>query len=364
MKHATLKKINALSISLIIGFNSLAFSSVASIFTTADLPQKELLKRNSSSAALQKALQQFTAAAVAENQNIHSIMVVQHGNVVAEQWMGEGAPDKPHILNSVSKTFTATAIGFAVSDGLLSLDDSVISFFPNDLPDTLSENLKAMTVRDLLTMSSGHDTDPTSLVRKTDNLNWAKEFLSAPIMHKPGTYFCYNSLGTYMLSAIIQQKTGMKLVDYLNEKLFIPLNIEKPQWDESPQGINTGGWGLYLKTEDLAKMGQFLLQKGTWEDQQLLPASWIEEATTAKIDCYPAGMRPENVKLTKEDSDWVQGYGYQMWLCRHNGVRADGAKGQFIILLPEQDAVVVLTADLLDMQDEINLVWKYILPAL
>ena len=291
-------------------------------------------------------------------------MVLQNGNVIAEQWMGDGAPDKPHILNSVSKTFAATAIGFAVSDGLLSLDDTVISFFPNDLPDSISDNLKAMTIRDLLMMASGHDTDPTALIRNGDKPNWTYEFLNAPVIHQPGSYFCYNSLATYMLSAILQQTTGVKLVDYLNDKLFIPLEIEKPQWDESPQCINIGGWGLYLKTEDLAKMGQFLLQKGNWKGEQLLPASWIDEATTAQIDCYPAGMRPENLKLSKDKSDWIQGYGYQMWRCRHNGIRADGAKGQFIILLPEQDAVVVLTADLLDMQDEINLVWDYILPAL
>ena len=128
--------------------------------------------------------------------------------------------------------------------------------------------------------------------------------------------------------------------------------------------IRDSGWGLYLKTEDLAKMGQFFLQKGKWNDKQLLPESWIEEATTSKIASLPAGMRPENLKMKPKDSDWLQGYGYQMWRCRHNAVRADGANGQYIIILPEQDAVIAMTANIGDMQAEINLIWKYILPAL
>ncbi len=167
-----------------------------------------------------------------------------------------------------------------------------------------------------------------------------------------------------MLSAIIQKVTGEKVIDYLYPRLFRPLGIVGATWAESPQGINCGGWGLYLKTEDLAKMGQFFLQKGKWNDEQLLPESWIEEVTTSKIASLPAGMRPENVKMKPKDSDWLQGYGYQMWRCRHNAVRADGANGQYIIILPEKDAVIAMTANIGDMQAEINLIWKYILPAL
>ena len=167
-----------------------------------------------------------------------------------------------------------------------------------------------------------------------------------------------------MLSAIIQKETGEKVINYLYPRLFRPLGIVGATWEESPQGINCGGWGLYLKTEDLAKMGQFFLQKGKWNDKQLLLESWIEEATTSKIASLPAGMRPENLKMKPKDSDWLQGYGYQMWRCRHNAVRADGANGQYIIILPEQDAVIAMTANIGDMQAEINLIWKYILPAL
>ena len=295
-------------------------------------------------------------------------MIVQHGKVLKEQWLSEGDAKVPHVLNSVSKTFTATAVGFAVTEGKLKLTDKVISFFPDETPANPDENLKAMTVQDLLTMSSGHDVDPTGLVRKpeTKDSNWAAAFLGAPLKHKPGTYFCYNSLGTYMLSAIVQKVTGQKVIDYLYPRLFRPLGIVGAHWDESPQGINTGGWGLFVKTEDLAKMGQFLLQKGQWKGKQLLPASWIEDATSKHIECRPAGKTPEEVAKTMKvkDSDWLQGYGYQMWRCRHNCVRADGANGQYIILVPEKDAVIVTTANIGDMQSEINLIWKHLLPAL
>lgn len=322
------------------------------------------LPREETPQELVKGMKSFLAGIEKAKLNLHSIMIVQHGKIKAAQWLGEGAENKAHILNSISKTFTATAIGFAVAEGKLNVTDKVISFFPDKLPAEISPYLKEMEIRHLLTMSCGHDTDPTNRIRNQEGADWVQEFLATPVQHKPGTYFVYNSVGTYMLSAIIQKVTGQKVIDYLYPKLFRPLGIVGANWQESPQGINCGGWGLFLKTEDLAKMGQFILQKGKWEDEQLLPASWIEEATTSKIASLPSGMRPENLKMKKEDSDWLQGYGYQMWRCRHNGVRADGAGGQYIIILPDKDAVIIATADLGDMQGEINLIWKHILPCL
>lgn len=333
------------------------------ILTEQEKPAKPL-PRAKAPAGFSKAMANYLKAVKNSKQDLHSIMVLQHGKVLAEKWMGEGAADKPHILYSVSKTFTATAIGFAVSEGKLKVTDKVISFFPDKLPAEISPDLKEMSIQDLLTMSCGQDTDPTNSIRKQEGVDWVQEFLSVPVEHKPGTYFVYNSMGTYMLSAILQKVTGEKIVDYLSARLFQPLSIAYPRWDESPQGINCGGWGLYLTTEDMAKMGQLFLQNGVWEGKQLLPAAWIEEATTSKIASLPAGVRPENVKMKPEDSDWLQGYCYQMWRCRHNGVRADGASGQYIIILPEKDAVIAVTADIGDMQAELNLIWEYILPAL
>lgn len=315
---------------------------------------------------MDKAFGDYLRAVEKAGQDLHSVMILQHGKVVKERWMGEGDPRKPHVLNSVSKTFTATAIGFAVAEGKLKVTDKVISFFPDKLPAEVGPYLRELEIRHLLTMSSGHDVDPTALVRQegNENADWARLFLSAPLKHEPGTYFVYNSLGTYMLSAIIQKVTGEKVVDYLYPRLFRPLGIVGATWEESPQGINCGGWGLFLKTEDLAKMGQLILRKGMWNGERLLPESWIEEATASKIASLPAGVRPEELEMKPKDSDWLQGYGYQMWRCRHNGVRADGAYGQYIIVLPDKGAVIAMTANIGDMQAELDLVWKHILPAL
>ena len=324
------------------------------------------LERAEPSANLKTAMDGYLKAAEEQKLKVQSIMVLQHGKVLYEKWWNGGEPDKPHVLNSVSKTFTATAVGLAIQEGLLSLDDKLVSFFPDELPDSPSENLKNVTIKDLLTMNSGHDTAPgyPGADRKE---TWTSIFLSWPVKHKPGTFYCYNGLGTYMLSAILQKLTGQKVVDYLQTRLFNPLKIDPPHWDESPQGINKGGSGLYLKTEDLAKMGQMLLQKGEWFGQRILSEAWVNEATSKQVPCVPSWIRFDEVDksgLTPENSDWLHGYGFQMWRCRHNACRADGAGGQYIILIPEKDAVVVNTADLQDMQAELNLVWDYILPAL
>ena len=321
------------------------------------------IPRAEASQSLNTAFDNYLAAVAAAGQDLHSIMIVKDGKVVKEQWLSEGAPDKLHILNSVSKTFTATAVGFAIAEGKLSLSDKLVDIFPDKLPAEVSDNLKKVEVRHLLTMSAGHDTEP-SRRSMPEGADWVEAFLAHPFVHEPGTFFWYNSMGTYMLSAIVQKVTGEKVIDYLTPRLFEPLAIEGATWQESPQGINTGGWGLYLKTEDLAKMGQLILQGGKWNGQQLISSEWIAEATTKHIDCRPAGMRPEQITFKAEDSDWLQGYCYQMWRCRHGAVRADGANGQYIIVMPEQNAVIAMTANISDMQGEINLVWEHLLPAL
>ena len=155
-----------------------------------------------------------------------------------------------------------------------------------------------------------------------------------------------------MLSAIVQKVTGKTVLDYLTPRLFKPLGIEKPTWDESPQGISIGGYGLYLRTEDIAKFGQLYLQKGRWEGKQILPAKWVAQATARQVG---NGSNP--------DSDWEQGYGFQFWRCRHGAYRGDGKDGQFCIVLPEQDAVISITAKSTNMQAELNIVWNRLLPA-
>lgn len=298
----------------------------------------------------------FIDAVSKSKHELHSFIIVRHGKVIAESWWNPYRADLKHTLYSTSKSFTATAIGFAVTEKKLTVDDKVISFFPNDLPATISTNLAELRVKDLLSMSVGHEKENISFVGTSDN--WVKEFLNTPIKYQPGTKFLYNSPATYMLSAIVQKVTGQKVIDYLKPRLFDPLGIEGIDWEVDPKGINTGGWGLRLKTEDMAKFGQLFLQKGLWKGKQILPASWIEEASSMKIM-----QNPNATQAVKDSSDWLQGYCYQMWRCRNNAYRADGANGQYIIVLPEKDAVIAVTAEAPNMQGEINLIWKYLLPA-
>jgi hypothetical protein len=300
---------------------------------------------------------QFLDAASKSKTEFHSFMLLRHGNVIAEGWWNPYRADLKHTMYSCSKSFTATAVGFAVQEKKLSLNDKVVSFFPHELPDTVSKFLSELTVKDVLMMSDGQEPDPTGPVG-SKYTNWIKGFLATPIVHEPGSVFLYNSLGTYMLSAMVQKVTGEKIVDYLKPRLFQPLAINGMDWETDLQGINTGGWGLRLKTEDMAKFAQLFLQKGKWDGKQILPASWVEEASTMKIM-----QAPDALQSTRDSSDWLQGYCYQMWRCRHNAFRGDGAFGQFMIVMPEQDAVLAITAETPDMQEELNLVWKYLLPA-
>ena len=300
----------------------------------------------------------FLDSAATSRHEFHSFMFLRHGKVIAEGWWDPYKPDLRHTLYSTSKSFTSTAVGFAVSEKLLTVNDKVISFFPDQLPDSVSPFLADMTVKDLLTMSAGQSPEPTNAIRSSGP-DWVKSFLAYPVTSDPGTTFLYNSMATFMLSAIIQKVTGEMLIDYLKPRLFGPLGIEGMEWEISPDGYNTGGWGLLLKTEDMAKFGQLYLQKGMWNDRQVIPAGWVEEATTFKID-----QAPDALQSKKDSSDWMQGYCYQFWRCRNNAFRADGAFGQFIIVMPEKDAVIAITSESPDMQDEINMVWKYLLPAM
>jgi CubicO group peptidase (beta-lactamase class C family) len=318
-----------------------------------DLPRSTPEKEGVSAAAVS----QFIDAAAHGKTEFHSFMFLRHGKVIAEGWWNPYAPNLKHTLYSTSKSFTAAAVGFALTEKRLKLTDKVVSFFPDDLPSPVSPFLAELTVKDALMMSDGQAPDPTGTVVKDSN--WAKAFLAIPIVNEPGTKFLYNSTGTYMLSAIVTKVTGQKVIDYLRTRLFEPLGITDEDWETSPQGANTGGWGLRLKTEDMAKFGQLYLQGGKWKDKQILPAAWVKEATTMKIM-----QDPDAPQAKKDSSDWLQGYCYQMWRCRHDGVRADGAFGQYIIMLPDKDAVIAITAETPNMQEEINLVWQYLLPAM
>jgi CubicO group peptidase (beta-lactamase class C family) len=285
---------------------------------------------------------------------VQGFMLLRHGNVAAEGWWAPYAPHYAHSLYSLSKSFTSTAIGLAVNEGRLTVDDPVLKFFPDDVPPNPGSNLKSMRVRHLLSMNTGHKEDTTRAVFLSGEENWARVFLSLPVDHQPGTWFVYNTAATYMLSAIITQLTGESLLDYLRPRLFDPLGIENPAWEVDPRGINIGGSGLHIKTEDIARFGQMYLQKGMWQGRRIVPEGWIAEATKATSDN----------SNTQTNPDWTMGYGYQFWRCRHNAYRGDGAFGQYCIILPEQDAVLTMISGVQDMQVVLDKVWEHLLPAM
>jgi CubicO group peptidase (beta-lactamase class C family) len=295
----------------------------------------------------------FVNAIEQNNCELHSFMLLRHGRVVAEGWWSPYTPQRPHMLFSLSKSFASTAVGLAVAEGRLSVHDRVLSFFPDDAPAQVSENLAAMRVHDLLAMATGHAEDTTRFMFEREDGNWAKGFLARPVDYTPGTQFVYNSGATYMLSAIVQKLTGMALLDYLTPRLLEPLGIEGATWESCPRGINVGGWGLKIKTDDIARFGQMYLQKGCWQERQLVPQDWVAEATARQVDNW----RNENV-------DWAQGYGYQFWRCQHDAYRGDGAFGQYCVVMPDQDAVLAVTAGVSDMQAVLTLAWEHLLPAM
>lgn len=311
--------------------------------STYSTPEREGL---SSSAILDL----VNALEKAQPDALHSIMLRRNGKIVAQGWWAPYNPDSRHLLWSLSKSFTSTAIGIAQDEGLLSINDQVISFFPEELPGKVSTNLQSMRISDLLRMNTGHEQEPQR--RQFQNDNWVKAFLAHEVKHKPGTHFRYNSMATYMCSAILQKLSGQTLLEYLTPRLFEPLGIKEPTWESDPRGINVGGWGLSVTTEDISKLGQLYLQKGIWEGKQLLSKAWVEEATSLRTS---NGSNPE--------SDWDQGYGYQFWQCRHNAYRGDGAFGQYCIVMPEHNAVLAITAGSDDLQGILNVVWEHLLPA-
>ena len=300
----------------------------------------------------------------AETNRIDSIMVLRRGKVVMEAWRAPHSPELPHALYSLSKSFASTAIGFAVQEGKMSLDQKIVDLFPEDVPENPSDNLKQVNIKHLLTMSCGHVKEPARPnnisgfydrlgPNQDGNPTWLQSFMNQPFEREPGSYYLYNTVGTYVATAALEKCVGENARDYLIPRLFEPLRIKTPVWEKSPEGICKGGTGLYLTTEDIAKFGQFCLQKGKWNDVQLLNEAWFDEATSKQIET----RRDEN-------SNWGQGYGYQFWRCFYNAYRGDGAYGQYCVVAPDYDAVIVITSDAGDIASVLNKALDYILPVM
>ena len=299
------------------------------------------------------AIRGFLAAIQSSRQEFHSMMIIRHGHVVAEGWWSPFSAQQHQQLYSLSKSFTGTAVGMAADEKLLKPDDAVISFFPKDQPSSISSNLANLKVRHLLSMSVGQEKDSILTLEHTpEGTTWEETFLALPIVYEPGTRFLYNSGASYMLSSIIKQVTGHSVHEYLKPRLYEPLGITGATWTENAEGVNMGASNLRIRTEDIGKLGQLYLQQGKWHGRQLISREWVALATKKEID------------TGKNDSSWGYGYGYQFWLNPPGGFRADGAYGQYSMVFPAKDTVVVITSESADKETTMHTVWDHLYPAL
>ncbi|MFF6982935.1 serine hydrolase domain-containing protein [Streptomyces sp. NPDC008343] len=282
----------------------------------------------------------------------HSLMILRHDRLVASGWWAPYTPERPHLLYSISKSFTATAAGIAAGEGLIRLDDPVISYFPELDADITDPRSRAMLVRHVASMASGHETDAFDEARAQDREDLVRGFLLVPPPRDPGTFFAYNQPATFALSAIVQRASGQSLTEYLRPRLLDPLGIGEIAWLRYRGGPELGFSGLHATTDAIARLGLLYLRGGVWDGRRLVPEWWVAEATRPQIS--NSGFMPGD--------DWQQGYGFKFWMSRH-GYRGDGAFGQFCLVLPEQDAVIATTADTWNMQALLHLVWEHLLPA-
>lgn len=289
----------------------------------------------------------FLDGASAAGIELNSFMLYRRGHVIAEGWWWPYRADRLHMMHSFTKSVTACGVGLAIAEGRFGLDDKVVSFFPQERPAHADTKLAAMSVRDLLTMQSGHAEFVSGSVWRQLNTSWVAEFFKIPMVYQPGTHFLYSSAPSYMLSAIVTKTTGRTLRDYLEPRFFQPLGINHLEWQIGPDGVNPGGNGLSWTTADALKLGILHLQNGRWKERQILPAHWVRAATSSQVSNGNAATRGPQ-----------RNYGYHWWIGPANTYYAAGAFGQYSVVFPEQDAVLALTAGT-DPQRLDPLIWKH-----
>lgn len=298
-----------------------------------------------------------------EKEYPYGIMVLEHGKVVFEQWYGGMQKESRLNVYSISKTVTALATGCAVAEGLITVDDKVIDCFPDRLPENVSDTLSAMTIRHLLTMSCGLEETPDlmSAFGAEPDFDWISEFFASRQVSMPGTQFYYNFFTPYILSAIIEKKAGMGLMDYIKPRLLDPLHISDMEWEVSPEGICVGGWGMFVNTEDIAKVGQLLLQHGKWNGRQLVPAQWVDTMTSKLLDSVDSNYFIKAVTpVLPEDpeNEHSQGYGYYVWQGKRGTYRMEGILGNYALINPETETIITLVNQSQDNQF-IDLILEY-----
>ncbi len=278
---------------------------------------------------------------------LHGVIAMRHGKIFLSTAWAPFDLESKGILHSLSKSFTSSAIGLAQQEGYLRITDTLLKYFPEYEDAVTDEKMRRVTLRDLLSMSCGHAECAMGQLRASPG-QWVRDFIASKLQFEPGTHFAYNSAGTHMLAAVIKKTTGQNVREYLMPRLFAPLDIVPGLWESSLEDIDCGGWGLLLSTADIAKFAQCLLQNGSWNGQQLIPADYLAEATRKQSD-----------NSMNEKPDWKLGYGYQFW-CSQHGYRGDGAYGQLALVIPELDFALAVNATVHNFQDLLNLIWRFV----
>ena len=275
---------------------------------------------------------------------MHHFMALRHGKVICECNFAPYPKGMWHITHSMCKSITGMAIGMLIEEGKLKLNENIYDIFSDHMNAFSKIFRPVITVENLLTMTSGVTFNESGIVSGND---WLGSFLNASVNGKPGTEFQYNSLNTYVLSAIVTKRTGETLTEYLTPRLFGPLGITKYYWETCPKGITKGGWGLFLCAEDMAKLGQLYLQRGKWNGQQLVSEYWIEISTARHL----------------KTQNGTYGYGYQLWMEQRPGsFEYNGMLGQNVIIYPDMDMVLVTNAGNKEMFQDcimLNIIRKY-----
>lgn len=258
----------------------------------------------------------------------HSMIVLRGGKLIAKAEWTPFEIRRPHVSHSMSKSVVSMAVGIALEEKLLSLDEKIADIFSEKMPEKPHKHMNDITITHLLTMSSGAAFNEAKALMTKD---WVKEFLSSEVIFEPGKEFHYNSLNTYMLSAVLCKRTGISLTEYLDKKLFAPMDIKGYYWEKCPLGIEKGGWGLYMGIFDYAKLGQLYLNGGIWNGKKLVSPEWVAESTSKKI------ANPNDVSR--------DGYGYQIWILKNNmGFLFSGMFGQNVFVFPKRDMVIAVTS--------------------
>ncbi|MEK4288937.1 serine hydrolase domain-containing protein [Paenibacillus sp. FSL P4-0502] len=301
---------------------------------------------------LTQALSKFYEELERSDLPVNTFMLLRKGEVITEFYRQPYRKNVPQVLFSLSKSFTSIAAGIAWDNGYFELTDKVVSFFPDQLPSSISPNLDKMTIHHLLSMNTGHNNNIYGAIAKQND--WVRAFLALDVEDEPGSYYNYNTHATYMVSAIIEKTTGENLVDFLMPRLFAPLDIERPEWETCPLGIVAGGMGLSIPTDGIAKFGQMLLNQGVYNSCRIVSEDYLKLALNEQSDN----------RWGQNKADWSNGYGYQFFMCRNGCKMGNGAFGQLCFIDPSQEIVIAATSSFTEMkklQDFLDIIYANLL---